>query len=266
MRVLLITGNERRHRYVATRLAHDIGLAAIVSEAKPAAQPRPADSGLAAPEGRDPAALHLAQRDAAEAVLLGEPDFPAGVECLPVANGASNEPATFDWIAARAPDAILLYGCSIIRPPLLAAHDGRIINMHLGLSPYYRGAGTNFWPLVEGRPEGVGTTIHLATQRVDAGAILAQVRPAIASGDRAHEIGTKAIIAGTATMVAAARAYLAGRLQPRGQDLSRGSVYRRKDFTAEAVLTMWRRFDAGMIEDYLAERDARCAAMPIVEL
>ena len=68
--------------------------------------------------------------------------------------------------------------------------------MHLGLSPYYRGSGTNFWPLVDRLPECVGVTIHLAIPSVDAGPILTQVRPDIEPTDRAHEIGSRAIIAG----------------------------------------------------------------------
>jgi len=260
MRIILITGNERRHRYVAAQLAERIGLAAIISEAKaPTAAATIADPA-------DPMVRHIAERGAVEAQLLGDAKFPDGVELLSLPTGAANHAATFDWVSARQPDAILLYGSSIIRAPLLEYFDGRIVNMHLGLSPYYRGAGTNFWALVDNCPEGVGATIHLATLKVDAGAILAQVRPRIEASDRAHHIGTRTIIAGVEVVAEAARRYLAGKIEPVGQDLSIGKVFRKKDWNAAAVLQLWHNLDAGMVPKYLADEKARRAAMPIVSL
>ena len=96
---------------------------------------------------------------------------------------------------------IILFGSSIIKPPLLEFFNKKIINIHLGLSPYYRGSGTNFWPLVNNEPECVGATIHLAVLKVDAGSILAQARPeSLSELDNSHDIGCKAIISGTKKM------------------------------------------------------------------
>lgn len=38
------------------------------------------------------------------------------------------------------PDLIITYGCSIINPPLIDYFPRKIINVHLGLSPYYFGS------------------------------------------------------------------------------------------------------------------------------
>jgi methionyl-tRNA formyltransferase len=135
--------------------------------------------------------------------------------------------------------------------------------MHLGLSPYYRGSGTNFWPLVNGEPELVGTTIHLATLDVDAGAILKQVRPVITEGDRNHHIGCKAIIAGAEAMIEALSTYDQKQITPQPQ-ASGGKLYHRKDFNVEAVRKMWRNLDQGMVETYLADR-GRVDRYPIIE-
>jgi methionyl-tRNA formyltransferase len=155
-----------------------------------------------------------------------------------------------------------LYGSSIIRERLLSLFEDKTINMHLGLSPYYRGSGTNFWPLVNGEPELVGVTIHLATLDVDAGEILKQVRPEIESGDRNHDIGCRAIIAGTHAMIAAIEGYDAGAIPPQKQ-ASGGKLYRRKDFNIDAVRQMWSNLDEGMISSYIAEPE-RTDRYPIV--
>jgi methionyl-tRNA formyltransferase len=139
-----------------------------------------------------------------------------------------------------------------------------MINLHLGLSPYYRGSGTNFWPLVNREPECVGATIHLAVRRVDAGAIYAQVRPEVERGDRAHEIGTRAAMAGAAALAGVLARHGGGQLSARPQDLSLGRVYRRADFTADSVRRLWQNLDSGMVDEYLADAPRRQERYPII--
>jgi methionyl-tRNA formyltransferase len=139
-----------------------------------------------------------------------------------------------------------------------------MVNMHLGLSPYYRGTGTNFWPLVNSEPECVGATLHLAVAKVDAGPVLAQVRPDTAADDRAHDLGTKTIIAGARRLPSVIRDLAAGRATLHTQDLSQGRLYRRRDFNAEAVRVLWRNLDAGMVADYVCDKPTRDSGYPIV--
>ena len=46
------------------------------------------------------------------------------------------------------------------------------INIHAGLSPYYRGSDCNFWALYDDNPHLVGATIHLLSKGLDNGPIL----------------------------------------------------------------------------------------------
>ena len=48
----------------------------------------------------------------------------------------------------------------------------KAINIHAGVSPYYRGAGCNFWALYDGNPHLVGATIHLLSKGLDSGPVL----------------------------------------------------------------------------------------------
>jgi hypothetical protein len=45
-----------------------------------------------------------------------------------------------------------------------------------------------------------------------------------------------------------------------------GRVYRRADFSAVAVRTLYANFENGMIDDYVATRHARDAALSLVTL
>jgi folate-dependent phosphoribosylglycinamide formyltransferase PurN len=256
--VLLITADQRRHRFVAGELARAGLLGAIVSEEKAAAA-----SGD--PQASPVIACHLEQRDRAEAELLsGGEQFP-DVERLAVHAGEVNGAAVWAWLEQRDPEWVVLYGTGVIRDPLLSRFAGRMINLHLGLSPYYRGAATNFWPLVNGEPECVGATLHLVAPKVDAGPVLAQVRPEMSAADGAHEIGTKALMAGARLLPAVVRGYAAGHLSGGAQDLSIGRVYRMRDFHAGAVEQLWRNLAAGMVPEYLADRKRRTASYPIWE-
>lgn len=262
-RVVLLTGNGLRHRYVARQFADSLDLvgAAYEQKAKIVAEPE----RLSQDDQRD-IERHLGARDGAERKLLGSDVRPPDTSTLNVEHGQSNSPEVFEWVQSLRPDFIVLYGTSIIKPPLLDHFSDRLVNIHLGLSPYYRGTATNFWPLVDGRPEFVGATLHVVAAKVDAGPILAQVRPAAEPSDRAHELGTKTIMAAAELMPRVLSALRRGHARPHVQDLTQGKVCRRRDFTADAVRQMWRNFERGMMDEYLAEVDERQAASPIVEL
>ena len=173
-RIVLLTGNQLRHRYVASRIAANLQLVGVLQEGKAKLVAKPEELS---DDDRTVIDQHFSQRGDAERKLLGEAIPLPEVPVRKVEHGGSNTPEVFDWVQSLKPDYIVLYGTSIIKAPLLSAYDGRMINIHLGLSPYYRGTGTNFWPLVDRCPECVGATIHLAVLSVDAGAILRQVRP-----------------------------------------------------------------------------------------
>jgi methionyl-tRNA formyltransferase len=257
--ILIITGDQLRHNYFVNRMQEWFDVRGVVSEAvyKPKIEGSEEEVRILK--------RHFQERDQAEERYFPDDQrmkLPAE-DRIHVPKGEANSDHIYEWITARRPKYLVLYGSSIIRERLLQAFDQRTINMHLGLSPYYRGSGTNFWPLVNGEPELIGVTIHLATLHVDAGAILKQVRPRIAIGDRNHDIGCKAIIAGTEAMIEAIRRYDAGEIEPRRQDPG-GKVYKRADFNVEAVERMWRNLDKGMIEAYVENPDI-VDRYPIVE-
>ncbi len=261
-RVVLLTANGRRHRYAGAAIAEWANLVGIVSEAKAPTVPNPTLS----PRDRETVERHLAGRDVVEARLLGEPPALPAELVLQLPEGGVNRPEVVEWVRERQADVLVLFGTSIVKAPLLDLFAERIVNVHLGLSPYYRGSGTNFWPLVERKPECVGATIHLAAPQVDAGPILGQVRPEVEISDRAHQLGTKAIVAALAAVRWVLPRYLDGRLVPKQQRLAEGRVFRRAEFSPEAVCQMWKHFGTGMMAEYLGNVDARRGAYPIVSL
>ncbi len=73
-------------------------------------------------------------------------------------------------------DLYIVFGFSIIKGKILKfLVKKKAINIHMGISPYYRGTDCNFWALYDNNPKLVGATIHLISKRTDAGDILYHV-------------------------------------------------------------------------------------------
>ena len=263
MRAILLTSTFRRHQFVANTVSAACDLAGVWQEEKTF---RP--DGYA--QGADDEAViqrHFADRDASEAQYFAADDAVrlerSAVHRIVGANACSTAEEVERMTALR-PDVVLVFGTGILREPFLSAFAGRIINIHLGLSPYYRGAGTNFWPLVNREPEYVGATIHYIDAGIDTGPILSHARPEIARGDGPHDVGNKTIVAAAGALLRAAAAHVAGAARAVPQ-WAGGRLYQRKDFNADAVRALYRNFETGMIDEYLATRSARDASLRLIE-
>ena len=70
-------------------------------------------------------------------------------------------------------DIFIIFGSSFIKKDLVNfLIDHKALNIHLGISPYYRGTDCNFWALFDNNPHLVGATIHLLSKGLDSGQIL----------------------------------------------------------------------------------------------
>ena len=70
-------------------------------------------------------------------------------------------------------DVYIVFGSSYIKGELASfLIKQKAINIHAGVSPYYRGSACNFWALYDDNPHLVGTTIHLLSKGLDSGPIL----------------------------------------------------------------------------------------------
>lgn len=85
----------------------------------------------------------------------------------------TEEKINLDSVNKIKPDFIISYNYKHIIPKdVVKAYYLRIINLHISLLPYNRGAYPNVWSFLEDTPKGV--TIHLVDEDVDTGDILLQ--------------------------------------------------------------------------------------------
>ena len=70
-------------------------------------------------------------------------------------------------------DLYIIFGSSYIKGKLVNfLINQKAINIHAGVSPYYRGSDCNFWALYDQNPHLVGSTIHLLSDGLDNGPML----------------------------------------------------------------------------------------------
>lgn len=83
------------------------------------------------------------------------------------------DPIDFQFFNESKVDFAVSYGFRhIIRKPIIEHLKGNIINLHISLLPWNRGADPNLWSFLENTPKGV--TIHYIDDGVDTGDIIAQ--------------------------------------------------------------------------------------------
>jgi hypothetical protein len=181
-----------------------------------------------------------------------------GTKYLNIGCGEINSPGLLDYLKPFRPDIIAVLGSSVLRQDMISLPAAAMINIHSGLSPYYRGTWSYGWPLVNEEPEYIGVTVHHVNAGIDTGDIIYQTKPLLAESDDLNRIFLKVIAEGIELMVKAideisARGSIASYRQPRGT----GRLYKMKDFDAAAARACLKKLEDGVLRDYLSRRDER---------
>lgn len=256
MRIGILTSVDTRHRYFVRALASRFDVARVGYE-RTGYDPAATD-GLRLTETEESVvAAHFAERVRQESLFFGgdceslEPRPDRSV--LGIAPGELNSGSTRSFLSAGGIDVLVVYGTNLIREPLLSDWAGRIVNLHLGLSPYYRGTATNFYPLYNDEPQFVGATIHLIDKGIDSGPICRHARPEIVEDDQPHTIGCKTILAGIEAIVEVLEGWAAGRVDAVPQwKPTTGKLYLRKHYHPRQVVELYDKLAVGLIPRYVA--------------
>lgn len=72
------------------------------------------------------------------------------------------------------PDLIIINGTRILPNTLIASISCPLVNIHVGITPQYRGVHGGYWALKEGNPHLYGVTLHDVDKGIDTGQIIAQ--------------------------------------------------------------------------------------------
>ena len=169
------------------------------------------------------------ERRAARRIAAIEKTY--GLDTSPIAAAPIRVPSVNSEEARAAlnrldPQAVVVGGTRIIAKATLGAIDAPFINLHAGITPLYRGVHGGYWALAEGRPELVGTTIHLIDAGIDTGNVIAQPTFDIARDDSFVTYPYLHTAAGLQPLLDAVRQALNGSLAATANPLRLPSVLR----------------------------------------
>lgn len=211
-RVVVLMGPSAGSRYVFSRLAPEVDLVAVVR------QERPRRDVLRAVFRRGKklrrgywldrlllgayTKLHLKRR------ALACPEYREvqraatfAADCPVHRVESINDPSVIDFLKQTQPELVVVLGTSILKEPVLAAAPC-FVNLHVGITPMYRGAHGQFWAVLNRDFENIGTTLHFIDKGIDTGAILKQGRfPFDPATDNLLTLLAKSSVTGTTLLL-----------------------------------------------------------------
>ena len=137
-------------------------------------------------------------------------------------------------------DAIVVVYGTRLAPQWVYKDAYQSINVHWGLSPYYRGVLCTDWAVLNGDLRNVGFTLHELSNAVDGGQIITQGRVPVQEGDNIGSITTRLHYMAKSALLKAVAAADDEKLSSVAQDLSMGRNYRGLDWSMGTSLKLSR--------------------------
>jgi folate-dependent phosphoribosylglycinamide formyltransferase PurN len=195
MKLVLFSGTHARHLYVNRRVLSYFDEVMVIVMQREDVLPTP-PSGITK-EDRDLFIRHFENRKDAESLAYGELDAAevfAGFQTIFVQPDKLNTEEMAKEIVHFKPDFAFIFGSNLILDPVIDILPKYKINLHLGLSPWYRGGATLYWPFYFLQPQFCGVTFHQITKEPDAGEIIHQSVPKLNYGDKIHDVAAKCVL------------------------------------------------------------------------
>jgi methionyl-tRNA formyltransferase len=244
MKVLLLRADNLRHRALASILQSSGFLSAEVIEAK-------STSSTVNPSKL--ISQHFKAREQSEEDFFGcYSKFVSKFPSLKINDDELNSSPVIEFVKHQEFDIAITFGVSILKGDLIQGLRNKVLGIHLGLSPYYRGSGTNFFPFVNSELGAIGYTLMHLNLGIDKGPIVHQGRAPIVLGDSIHTIGNRNIRQMFGDILRLINENVD--LETSGhQVFSNGKLYKKKDFTEEILRQALENIASGLIPQHLTE-------------
>lgn len=155
------------------------------------------------------------------------------------------------FISKRKFDLCMIFGTDMIRHKLFKILPGVKINLHLGLSPYYRGSATLFWPFYDLLPQFAGATFHLISNLPDAGDMLHHSVPSLEKGDTLHQVSVNTVKKATKDFMDILKMNIAPKNWIFYEQKPIGKLFFNNDFQASHLKTIYELYNDKIVDFYL---------------
>jgi methionyl-tRNA formyltransferase len=253
MRVLIFSGSHPRHTYVHQEvLLSGAECAAVVME-REALIPNPPNN--ITDHDVNNFIRHFNERDIVEQSIFGTTvpqDIFCDVPTFYCQPETLNSDATVNFVKEFDPELVIIFGVDLIKDPLLGVLPKDKLNLHLGLSPWYRGSATLFWPFYFMQPQYAGVTFHQIVPEADAGDIVHQSVPELINGDGIHDVGARAVVQARIDLSKLLDIYFSKHRWVMSSQRSSGRLFLTKDFEPHHLRVIYDVFENNLVEHYLS--------------
>lgn len=252
MRIVFLCGSHPRHMYMANKLFETGLLSGLVIEKRGEFVPK-LPPGLNEIDRANFIRHFLARQQAEE-------KFFDHVDCNTVQKQVLsknidmetlNSEITVQFIKDIKPDVILSYGVHKLSDEIINICPDKAFNIHGGLSPWFKGCITLFWPFYFLRPNWAGMTIHHLSASIDAGDIVHHSVPTLERGDKLHEVACKAVIQAGEDIAKLMLLLEKGEKLARVKQSSNGKLFTAAEWQVQHLRLIYNTFNDDIVDRYL---------------
>jgi methionyl-tRNA formyltransferase len=252
MKVLLISGSHSRHFYIHKAIIDRFDVIGAVVMNREEELPQP-------PEGiteHDKSLFerHFKKRFEVETEAYNRLSFEdtfSSVDNIRVEPDQLNTQRVADFVASKKADICIIFGPDIIKGEVFDNLPKYKLNVHLGLSPWYRGSATLFWPFYNLEPQMAGATIHQISLEADAGEIVHQCIPKLEKGDGIHDVAARVVKQVTQDTLKILESFQEKGELPFKKQKSTGRLYLTNDFKPEHLRVIYDLYDNNIVDAWL---------------
>jgi len=195
MKCLVICGNHYRHRYMIEPVFQSFkNIKCILMKRE--SQKKGKKSQVLNISEKKLLSNHFRLRHQKEIRAFGKKtvrDYVSNKNIIEIDDKYLNSRKIINFIKKFNPDACFLMGPNLLDNNMIKILPKKTFNIHLGLSPWYRGSATLFWPSYNLEPWKTGITFHKLSMDADAGPIIHQSVAKLKKGMDLFDLAISAI-------------------------------------------------------------------------
>jgi phosphoribosylglycinamide formyltransferase-1 len=254
LKILLLRADSIRHRYLASLLKYEgFELSELV------------ESRVKNLQGVTPLLLrHFEAREQIEKDFFMDLIQADKIKSRKIRINEINSPEALNFSKLYKPDMLITFGCGILKTEWLEQYPNKILGIHLGLSPYYRGAGTNFFPFVNNELGAIGYTLMNLDNGIDTGAVIHQSYGKFIQGDSIHTVGTRIMRDMFIDIIKLINVQFPLNDSIKQPIISNQKMYKRSDFTEKSLEKALENIRLGCIDYHLSNIQSDRDKYPLV--
>lgn len=243
MKVLTITGDHPRHLRLVQQISNSFETVSVVMSRE----------GLLASENSASSLMrrHFEIRGQVENEWFGSPQKKDLASVVVDAGSMMSGEIGVGQREIGSFDVCVVFGTTLLPESLRQSLPEMTLNLHLGISPRYRGAATLFWPFYMLEPNWAGFTIHKLTREPDRGDILVRHGAKLLRGQRLHDVSASVTNEGINSFVNALRMLGSGADLVLTPQKSSGKNWLSSDFSEKHLSLIYEHYNDDIVDRFL---------------